>query len=218
MTVASRRLVLFDLDGTLIDSIGLIVDAMHHAFEGFDGAVPDDAEWMAGIGTPLTKQLARYARSDDELARLRARYRDYQFIHHDRVITAYPGTSAVLEWLHARGIAMGIVTSKGDELSRRGLELTGLARFIQVIVSADSVTIHKPEPEPVLHAMRELGVRADESLMVGDSPHDIRAGNAAGVRTVGVLWGPFSREQVAAAQPTWMIDSLAELRPIVDAI
>src|SRR6185437_6340663 len=199
------RAVLFDLDGTLIDSIGLIVDAMHHAFEGFDGTVPDDSSWMQGIGTPLYKQLALYARSPEELDMLRERYRAYQFIHHDNAIKEYPGTTAVLENLHSRGIAMGIVTSKGDELARRGLELTGLAKYLPVVIGADSVTKHKPEPEPVLLALERLGVTADEALMMGDSPHDVSSGNAAGVRTVGALWGPFTRGQIAVAKPTYWL-------------
>jgi pyrophosphatase PpaX len=212
------RAVLFDLDGTLIDSIGLIVDAMHHAFEGFDGAVPADSEWMSGIGTPLYKQLALYARSAEELEMLRERYRAYQFIHHDNVIKEYPGTTAVLENLHERGLVMGIVTSKGDELARRGLELTGLANFLPVVIGADSVTRHKPEPEPVLLALERLGVRADEALMMGDSPHDISAGNAAGVRTIGALWGPFTREQIAVAGPTYWMANISELPTLLDSI
>ena len=212
------RAVLFDLDGTLIDSIGLIVDAMHHAFEGFGGTVPADSVWMAGIGTPLFKQLALYARSAEELDMLRERYRAYQFIHHDDVIKEYPGTTAVLEDLHARGLAMGIVTSKGDELARRGLELTGLARFLPVVVSADSVTKYKPEPEPVLLALERLGVRADEALMMGDSPHDISSGNAAGVRTIGALWGPFTRGQIAVTHPTYWLSNIRELPPLLEAL
>jgi pyrophosphatase PpaX len=212
------RAVLFDLDGTLIDSIGLIVDAMHHAFEAFDGEVPDDSAWMSGIGTPLYKQLARYARSPEELEILRERYRAYQVIHHDKVIKEYVGTTEVLAKLHARGIVMAIVTSKGDELARRGIELTGMAKYLPVVVGADSVTKHKPEPEPVLHALVQLGVAADEALMMGDSPHDINSGNAAGVRTIGALWGPFTREQIAAANPTFWMSNISELPALVDSL
>lgn len=205
------RAVLFDLDGTLLDSIGLIVAAMHHAFDGFDGTVPADADWMAGIGTPLYKQLALYARSAEELDMLRERYRAYQVIHHDNVIREFPGTTAVLEDLHTRGLTMGVVTSKNNELARRGLELTGLAKFVPVVIGADSVTKHKPEPEPVLLALERLGVGPAEALMMGDSPHDISSGNAAGVRTIGALWGPFTREQIAVARPTYWLSDIREL-------
>lgn len=212
------RAVLFDLDGTLIDSIGLIVDAMHHAFEAFDGEVPDDSAWMSGIGTPLYKQLARYARSPEELETLRDRYRAYQVIHHDNVIKAYEGAVEVLAGLHARGIVMAIVTSKGDELARRGIELTGLAKYLPVVIGADSVTKHKPEPEPVLLALERLGVAAGDAVMMGDSPHDISSGNAAGVRTIGALWGPFTREQIAVAKPTYWMSDIRELPALVDSL
>lgn len=212
------RAVLFDLDGTLIDSIGLIVAAMHYAFEEFSGTVPDDSAWMAGIGTPLFKQLALYARGPEELEVLRERYREYQFIHHDTAVREYPGTTAVLESLQARGLAMAIVTSKGDVLAKRGLELTGLARFISTVVGADSVTKYKPEPEPVLLALERLGVGADEAVMVGDSPHDISSGNAAGAATVAVLWGPFTREQIAVANPTHWLANIGGLPALIDTL
>ncbi len=161
---------------------------------------------MAGIGTPLYKQLALYAQVE-EVEMLRERYRAFQ-VHPSR--PRDQGISrddfAVLgRMLYARGLVMGVVTSKGNELARRGLELTGLAKFLPVVIGADSVTKHKPEPEPVLLALEQLGVGASESLMMGDSPHDISSGNAAGVRTIGALWGPFTREQIAVAKPTyWM--------------
>jgi pyrophosphatase PpaX len=212
------RAVLFDLDGTLIDSIALIVDAMHHAFEGFDGITPDDANWMAGIGTPLSKQLALYARSGDELQTLRDRYRSYQAIHHDTRVREFPGTTEILAMLQARGLAMALVTSKVDALAQRGLELTGLARFIPAVVGADSVTRHKPGPEPVLLALERLGVMADEAAFVGDSPHDIASGNAAGVTTIGALWGPFTREQIAVANPAYFIADIRELPAVLELI
>jgi pyrophosphatase PpaX len=212
------RAVLFDLDGTLIDSIGLIVDAMHYAFEGFDGTVPADSSWMAGIGTPLFKQLALYARSPEELDMLRERYRAYQFLHHDNVVREYPGTTAVLEALHARGVRMGIVTSKGDELAKRGLDLTGLSKFISAVVGADSVTKYKPEPEPTLLALERLGVSADEAVLMGDSPHDISSGNAAGVVTIGALWGPFTREQIAVAKPGYWLANISGLPALLDTL
>ena len=212
------RAVLFDLDGTLIDSIALIVAAMHHAFEGFDGTVPADADWMAGIGTPLWKQLALYARSPAELDLLRDRYRAYQMIHHDAVVREFPGTTETLATLRARNLAMALVTSKVDLLAQRGLDLTGLSTFIKVVVGADSVSRHKPEPEPVLLALARLGVAPEEAVFVGDSPHDVSSGNAAGVVTIGALWGPFTREQIAVARPAHLLSTIRELPLLLDAI
>jgi pyrophosphatase PpaX len=212
------RAVLFDLDGTLIDSIALIVAAMHHAFDGFGGTVPADADWMAGIGTPLTKQLALYARGSDELAVLRDRYRAYQAIHHDAAVREFPGTTETLLQLEQRGLVMGLVTSKVDLLAQRGLDLTGLSRFISVVVGADAVTKHKPEPEPVLLALERLAVAPDDAVLVGDSPHDIAAGNAAGVTTIGALWGPFTRAKIDVARPTHVIAHIRELPALLDAM
>ena len=209
------RAVLFDLDGTLIDSIALIVAAMHHAFEGFDGTVPADADWMAGIGTPLWKQLALYARSEAELDRLRDRYRAYQVIHHDAEVKEFPGTTATLTALRERGLLMALVTSKVDVLAQRGLKITGLDQFIPVVVGADSVTRHKPEPEPVMRALELLGVAPADAVFVGDSPHDISSGNAAGVTTIGALWGPFTRAQIAVANPAHFIADIRELPAVL---
>lgn len=204
---APCRAVLFDLDGTLIDSIALIVDAMHHAFEGFDGPHPSAAEWMLGIGTPLWLQLAQYARNEAETNQLRDRYRAFQMLNHDRYIKAYPGVAETLATLAARGLAMAIVTSKLDQLARRNLEYTGLAQYFPLVVGVESTTKHKPEPEPVLFALDRLGVPATETVFVGDSPHDVAAGNAAGVTTIAALWGPFTREQIGAARPRhWLSD------------
>jgi len=212
------RTVLFDLDGTLIDSIALIVDAMHHAFEGFEGTTPRDADWMAGIGTPLSKQMAIYARTEAELSQLRDRYRAYQVIHHDARVREFPGATETLTLLQERGLSMGLVTSKGDQLAQRGLELTGLARFMNVVIGADAVTRHKPEPEPVLAALARLGVSPDEAVFVGDSPHDVSAGNSAGVTTVAALWGPFTRAQVAVAAPDYFANDIRELPALLRSL
>lgn len=211
------RAVLFDLDGTLIDSIALIVAAMDHAFDGFDGPRPSTEEWMLGIGTPLWLQLSEYARNDEELARLRDRYRAFQFLHHDKYIRAYPGAAETLAALDARGLTMAIVTSKLDQLARRNLDFTGLAKYVPLVVGVEATTKHKPEPEPVLHALEQLGVAAGETVFVGDSPHDVASGNAAGVVTIAALWGAFTREQLAPAGPTLWLSDIRALPGLLDA-
>jgi pyrophosphatase PpaX len=206
-----RTAVLFDLDGTLIDSIGLIIAAFRHAFDAFEGERPAETELIASIGTPLVKQLARYARNDDELAMLRDRYRAFQVINHDQMVRAFPGAVELVGDLRDRGVAVGVVTSKGEEFAKRGLALSGFGDRIELVIGVDSTTNHKPHPEPVLVAMQRLTVVAAHATFVGDSPHDVAAGNAAGVRTIGVTWGPFSRETLAAAQPTLICDTMEEL-------
>jgi pyrophosphatase PpaX len=213
---APLKAVLFDLDGTLFDSIDLLLACMRYAFEGFDGPHPTTEDWVAGIGTPLVKQLGAYARNEEELLALRDRYRAHQKEMHHVLARAFPDAIPVLQELQRRGLAMALVTSKGNVLAQEALDFTGMAPFLPVLVGADSVTRHKPAPEPVLLALELLHVRADEAVFVGDSPHDIHSGNAAGVETIAALWGPFSREQLLASRPTHLLDALTALPALLD--
>ena len=210
--------VLLDLDGTLVDTIGLLMGAMRHAFQGHPGPVPTDAEWRAGIGTPLAVQLAPYASGPAHVEALVAGYRAYQGEHLDRLTTLYPGARAALDALDARGHPLAVVTSKSETMTRRTLSAIGLADAVRVVVSADSTTRHKPHPEPVELALSRLGYSPGEALFVGDSPHDLHAGRAAGVTTVAALWGFFDRETLDAAGADHAIASMSELPPLVDRV
>ena len=209
--------VLFDLDGTLIDSIGLLLECVHHTFEGRTPA-PTDDEWIAGIGTPLRKQLAAYTTNDDEIEQLVDRYRNYQREHHDRMTWAFPGVTDTLLELERRGHPMGIVTSKSNEMMDRGLEWVGIMRHMQTRIGMDNAKKHKPDPFPVLMALEELGYSTDEAVFVGDSPHDIASGNAAGVISIAALWGPFTREQLEPLKPTRLIETITELPGVLDEL
>lgn len=209
--------VLFDLDGTLIDSIGLLLASVKHTFTGRSPA-PTDEEWIAGIGTPLTKQLRPFVSSDDEAAELQLAYRTFQREHHDRMTSAFEGVPETLAELDRRGHPMGIVTSKSNEMMERGVRYVGLDKYMKTMIGADSCTVHKPEAFPVLLALQELGYNTDEAVFVGDSPHDIHAGNAAKVISVAALWGPFSREQLESAEPARYISSIRDLLPLLDTI
>lgn len=213
--------VLFDLDGTLIDSVQLIVQSARHAFatcEDYRGQVPTDAEWLVDLGMPLPTMFARFTQDPDELERLIEGYREFQGEHHDRLVTCYDGIVDAVREIHDLGHPIGIVTSKSERMAARGLSLVGLEPFIDTVVGLESATRHKPDPEPVRVALDRLAVSADEAIFVGDSPHDMTAGRAAGVLTVAVLWGPFTRAQLAATRPDYIIRGARELVGIVERV
>lgn len=207
--------ILFDLDGTLIDTIELILSSARHAFEEWP-VRPTDEEWVRGIGTPLVQQLRAYAANDDQLALLLARYRRYQNEHHDRLTRCYDDVPDVIAALADRGHQMAVVTSKASPIAHQSLAFVGLDHFFPVVVGYDDTARHKPDPEPVRVALSRLGVSPDDAVFVGDSPHDILAGNAADVMTIAALWGPFDRETLADARPDHFIECMAELPGVLN--
>lgn len=210
--------VLFDLDGTLADTVELILRCYRHTMRVHRGRALPDELWLAGIGTRLKDQMAGFARDPAEAEAMAETYAAHQREIHDGLVAPFPGAASVLETLRARGSRVGIVTSKRRAMAERTLERSGLAGHYDVLVGGDDVVRGKPDPEPVLRAVERLGL-ADggaRTLMVGDAPFDIRAGREAGTRTAGALWGPFPREALEAEGPDWLLGGLAEvldLRP-----
>jgi pyrophosphatase PpaX len=207
--------LLFDLDGTLVDSIELILNSARHAFVGFAGRAPSDDEWRAGIGRPLLTMFREFAPDEPEVERLVARYREYQMANHDRLLRAYEGIVPMIEELAAAGYPMALVTSKSDWLAKRALDHVGLGEAIPVIVGCDSCTRHKPHPEPVERALALLGASPSAALFVGDSPHDVESGRAAGVHTIGVSWGAFTREEMERSGADVVVNDVPGLRAAI---
>jgi len=208
--------LLFDLDGTLIDSIELILSSMRHAFEGYEGRAPTDDEWRALIGRPLIDSFREFVRHEPEIDRLVGRYREFQLQHHDRLVRPYDGVVAVIRDFARAGHPMALVTSKADWLAKRALVHVGLDDAIPVVVGCDSCTRHKPHPEPVERALALLRATPEDAIFVGDSPHDVEAGRAAGVYTVGVTWGAFTRDEMARSGADLVIHGIEELPGVVD--
>ena len=208
--------ILFDLDGTLIDTIELILSSARYAFDGWHRGYPSDAEWIQGIGTPLVDQLRIFARDDEELGRLLARYRRYQSEHHDRLTRCYADVPEVIARLAAEGYRLGIVTSKATPIAHQSLSFVGLDEYFETTVGYDDTTRHKPDPDPVLAALARLGVEPADAVFVGDSPHDMKAGTAARVVTVAALWGAFDRETLATTRPDHFIECMADLPDLLD--
>lgn len=200
------RTYLFDLDGTLLDSIELILTSFHHTSRIHLGRELPDAYWLAGVGTPLRTALGRVAQSDEQLDAMMDTYRDYNLEHHDAMAKPYPGAIELVKDLHEQGAKLAVVTSKLSTGANRGIRLLGLDDQLPVRVCSDDVTHGKPHPEPVLTALQALDSSPAETFFIGDSDHDIQSGNAAGVETVAVTWGPFAREKLEAAGPSHWVD------------
>lgn len=207
--------VLFDLDGTLVDSIELLVASMEYSFEG-RSLRPAVEEWLALIGTPLDSMLARWASDADDVNVLRARYREHQLAKHDEMIKLYPGMVEVVRALHAAGHPLAVVTSKLEVGARRALKFAQVEECFSAVVGIDHTSKHKPDPEPVWYALERLGASRERALFVGDSTHDMEAGRAAGVATVAVLWGPYTRAQLEPTAPDFWVSEFGELAAVVD--
>ncbi len=198
--------VLFDLDGTLLDSIELIVQAFRHMMIRHHGEAPDEAVWLRGIGTPLVEQIAELADGSAQAGEMLRTYRAYCIENHDSTVSSYAGMPDVVRALEGRGMKLGIVTSKRQEGAQRGLLSMGLQDVFPVVLGVDDVKYPKPHPEPVLEALRLLDADAETAVFVGDSTHDMECGRSAGVRTAAVLWGPFSRASLEPHEPTWWVE------------
>jgi pyrophosphatase PpaX len=209
------RTVLFDLDGTLLDSIRLILDSYHHALEVHRLPARTDEEWLAGIGTPLRVQFGPWAHEPALFNALVETYRDYNLAHHDARVTGYPGAVELVRGIRALGVRTGLVTSKQRTGAIRGLERLGLVGDMDVVIAADDVTKPKPDPEPVLLALEQLGEDPAGSMYVGDSVHDMECGWKAGVATVAVLWGPFTRTHLESSRPTYWVETPQDLIELV---
>ncbi len=207
--------VLFDLDGTLIDSLRLILDSYHHTLKQHGLPARTDEEWLRGVGTPLTVQLAEWRDDAGTLEAMIGTYREFNLMHHDRMVSIYPRILDAVREIKAAGIQTGLVTSKNRHGALRGLTLVGLEALMDVLVCADDVTNPKPHPEPVEKALALLGADPVRTLYVGDSVHDIHSGRSAGVLTAAALWGPFRRDQLEAAGPDYWLENPDDLVAVV---
>jgi pyrophosphatase PpaX len=208
--------VLFDLDGTLVDTVPFILASVRHAFE-VEPRAPTDAEWIAGIGTPLRDQLAQFAAAPERVEPLFQRYRAFWLQHHDAMTSLFPGAGEVVRALRAAGHPIAVVTAKLEQGAQRTLRHVGLLDQVDVIVAADTVARSKPDPLPVRHALGRLDRAPLEAVMIGDSPHDLAAGRGAGTVTAGVCWGAASREALAPLADH-LLTEVAEIAPLVAAL
>ena len=195
MTSMRFPVVLFDLDGTLIDSGPMIVASMRHAANSVLGRDIPDEVLSAAVGGPgLVAQMQALA--PDRVDDLVAAYREHNVPLHDE-LQAFWEVVEVLPRLRAEGRRLGIVTAKRRETVQLAFDrLPGLEDNFAVVITSDDTERHKPDPAPILAAVDRLGVAPADAAYVGDSPFDVRAAKAAGVFAIAVAWGGIHGDEV----------------------
>jgi len=155
--------------------------------------------------------LAKTPDTEDVIDQLLTAYRAFNAANHDKLARPFEGTGDVLKELRRRGYLIGVVTSKTRELALRGLRLCSLEELIDSGVFLEDTERHKPNPEPILAALKNLSRPSNTAAYVGDSPHDIAAARAAGVLSVAALWGPASRTALERENPDLVAESIGDL-------
>jgi pyrophosphatase PpaX len=202
------RAVLFDVDGTLIDSAELIADSLEYACRRHLGRTHDREVYYALIGKPAIVQMEILGgdKAPEMMDTAVAYYED-----HFELEQPFPGALDTLARLKEFGIRLALVTSKTRMEINPTLERVPLQLYAAVIVTADMTTRPKPNPDPVYLALQTLQIGADHSLFIGDSPYDLQAGRAAGVHTGAATWGPHPRAVLEAEGPEFMFNGYRDI-------
>jgi pyrophosphatase PpaX len=202
--------VLFDLDGTVIDSGAIILASMRHAAKEVLGVEPAEEQLMAAVGGPgLEAQM--HALAPDLVDELVTVYRAHNEPLHDELVCC-PGMDDALVRLKDQGRRLGIVTAKRRKTVELAFAKIPIGHLFETVVGGDETTRHKPDPEPLLLALERLGARAEDAAYVGDAPFDVQAAKAAGIFAIGVSWGGIhARERLEAEEPDALVDTAEEL-------
>lgn len=214
MTEQQIKTMLFDLDGTVLDTNELIIQSFIHALDGIVEPGFGAEHIIPSMGLPLVDQLRLFSGRED-VADLLSKYREFNLRVHDEYVQAFPHVNEVLKTLHDRGIQMGVVTTKMRLTSERGLNFVGIRAYMSSIVSIDDVKHAKPHPEPVLRALEELGADPAATIMVGDSAVDMESAVAAGVIPVGVAWSLKGEQKLIASGAKHIIHDMRDLLKFV---
>src|ERR671935_3231463 len=202
--------VLFDLDGTVVDSGAIILASMRHAAKEVLGFEPPEDELMAAVGGPGLEAQMR-ALAPDRVEELVITYRAHNEPLHDE-LACCEGVDDVLVRLKDEGRRLGVVSAKRRETIELAFAAVLLAHLFDVVVGGDETERHKPDPEPLLLALERLGAQPDDAAYVGDSPFDIRAARSGGLHAIAVTWGGIhDRERLEAEEPDAVVESAEEL-------
>ncbi|MCA9725030.1 MAG: pyrophosphatase PpaX [Kurthia sp.] len=204
--------LLFDFDGTLLDTNELIMETFYHVLSPkFPGKYKK--ENMAQFIGPSLKETFTMIDAQNTEA-LIEEYIAWNRVHHDELVSEFDGVVEVLTQLKRAGLKLAIVSTKRREAILTGLHVLGVEELFDVIISNDEVEHTKPHPEPVLLALQELGLQKHEVIMIGDNYHDIEGGQNAGVHTAGVAWSLKGAAFLEALHPTYMLYHMRDLYQI----
>lgn len=190
------KALLFDLDGTIADSVHVIIESNREAFQKM-GLAFDEGYVRAQIGIPLETQARMFAGSRH--LEFIETYRDIYRANGGEQSPLFPGAADALRTLSKHGYRLGLVTSKVKYITLNILESAGIGDLFEALVTADDVVRHKPDPEPILRALDMMHICPDEAVYIGDAVFDVEASSAAGVRMIGVSWGAASREELGSS-------------------
>lgn len=205
-------LIVFDWDGTLMDSTAIIAGSIQSACRDLNLTVPDDAAARHVIGLGLTEALRHAVPDAPEAmyAPLVARYR-HHFLAQDAEILLFDGAREMIIELFESGYSLGVATGKNTAGLNRVLESSGMKRYFHATRTAEQ-TVSKPHPAMLLELMAELAVNAGRTLMVGDTTHDVMLAQNAGVDVVAVAFGAHPAAQLLALQPLALMENFTQLR------
>lgn len=204
--------LLFDFDGTLLDTNELIMETFYHVLSPkFPGKYKKE-DMAQFIGPSLKETFTTIDAQNTEA--LIEEYIAWNRVHHDELVSEFDGVVEVLTQLKRAGLKLAIVSTKRREAILTGLHVLGVEELFDVIISNDEVEHTKPHPEPILLALQELGLQKHEVIMIGDNYHDIEGGQNAGVHTAGVAWSLKGAAFLEALHPTYMLYHMRDLYQI----
>lgn len=216
--MSAPALVLFDLDGTLVDSVHDLARAADDTMRALGRASPGEASVREWVGNGIERLVQRCLSGDmhadapaADFDAAMALFLAFYEQHNGEHTTVYDGVAQGLAAADAAGARLGCVTNKSSRFTAPLLERVGLAHWFDVVVSGDTTARKKPDPDPLLHAAATLGISPTDTLMVGDSENDVRAARAAGMRVICVSYGYNHGRDIHEARPDAVLDSLAEL-------
>lgn len=213
MTDPRWPVVLFDLDGTIADTIGLILASYDHALVTVLRESRPQDELRRMIGRPLTEAFEEaWPGRGEELASV---YRPWNLAHTLNLIRPYAGMNTMLDQLRAQGVRTGVVTSKSRPAAQACMDALALTSRVALLTTLDDTARHKPHPAPLQHALVALGAEPIEAVYVGDATVDVQAARAAGMAAVAVSWGAGDRSELDAQRPDHVMATVADLTALL---